>query len=382
MNVLCPFNNPCVDDAASLGNFSSEAPDELLFKGVYYKNMIWDGDINPFTACFGICTSTISQEEADQCAANNAADCEAAKQFSNVAQTCSLTCTDGSVQTYTTPAGLFVADSQAQADALAAEFCASLMISTCNELVPPGSPDYVPPILGPGMAAPVIPAVPPTPPGSPKLVANTQQSCSEACSCGGKSSTVAAGSNYGFNQQDADARALSICQKRLATLGCLTAFPTAACLGVSIGTHYVTSDNLDSVINYTWTVVGSLPPGITLISTPTQAVITGTPTSSGSFSFRIVAYGANGDTLWCDYTFHVMEIATGALDLPDGASGTPYSWTLAAGGSYILPLSWQLEAGSSLPDGLVLNETTGVISGTPTTDGDYIFTIVLQDSAT
>lgn len=323
MQILCPVNSPCIDDANSLGNFSSEDSDRLLFRSFYFRGQIWDGDMNSWNSCHGICYSTISQADADQCAANNAAICEAN---------------------------------------------------------PPAQPTPPPNIDSTGHVNPSGPV--PTPASPPGLFSNNAQSCSEACECGGKSSYVPAGFNFGHNQVDADMRAQSICRQRLALLGCLTPFPTAACLGEDIGTHYVTSDNFDADISYTWAVVGSLPPGISLESTPTQAIITGTPTTSGSFSFGIQAYDSNGNVLWCNYTFHVMEIATGTLDLPDGTSGTPYTTTIAAGGSYVLPLSWQLEDGSSLPDGLTLDESTGEISGTPTVDGDYIFTIVLQDAAT
>ncbi len=51
-------------------------------------------------------------------------------------------------------------------------------------------------------------------------------------------------------------------------------------------------------------------------------------------------------------------------ELPDGVVGQPYIFTLIAtggDGNYV----WKLN--SPLPDGLILNPLTGVISGTPTT---------------
>ena len=54
-----------------------------------------------------------------------------------------------------------------------------------------------------------------------------------------------------------------------------------------------------------------------------------------------------------------------------GTVGTPYSATLGASGD---PTSWEIAEGT-LPDGLTLNESTGEISGTPTADGTFNFTV-------
>ena len=65
--------------------------------------------------------------------------------------------------------------------------------------------------------------------------------------------------------------------------------------------------------------------------------------------------------------------------LPTGTVGTAYSTTLVAGGgtpSY----RWSLSAGS-LPGGLSLASTTGVLSGTPTSPGTFTFTVRVTDSA-
>ncbi|WP_374089793.1 N,N-dimethylformamidase beta subunit family domain-containing protein [Methylomicrobium lacus] len=67
--------------------------------------------------------------------------------------------------------------------------------------------------------------------------------------------------------------------------------------------------------------------------------------------------------------------------LPGGIVNTAYSATLAASGG-TLPYTWSITAGGSLPSGLTLNTSTGVISGTPTATGTFNFTVQVSDSTT
>ena len=64
--------------------------------------------------------------------------------------------------------------------------------------------------------------------------------------------------------------------------------------------------------------------------------------------------------------------------LPTGTPGIAYSATLAATGG-VQPYNWSVTTGS-LPSGLTLNPSTGVISGTPTTAGKYFFTVQVNDA--
>lgn len=58
--------------------------------------------------------------------------------------------------------------------------------------------------------------------------------------------------------------------------------------------------------------------------------------------------------------------------LPSGTVGTDYTATVEATGPG--PITFAVSAGS-LPPGIVFDETTGVLSGTPTTAGSYTFTV-------
>jgi hypothetical protein len=68
--------------------------------------------------------------------------------------------------------------------------------------------------------------------------------------------------------------------------------------------------------------------------------------------------------------------------LPDGIVGSAYSTTLAATGGVLPYHNWTISSGS-LPPGLGINPTTGVISGTPSAgdSGTYTFSVTVQDSA-
>jgi hypothetical protein len=68
-----------------------------------------------------------------------------------------------------------------------------------------------------------------------------------------------------------------------------------------------------------------------------------------------------------------------ATSLPNGEVNIAYSQTLGASGGSGTYSSWSITSGT-LPVGLSLNSSTGVISGTPTTAGTSSFTIQVTDS--
>jgi len=112
--------------------------------------------------------------------------------------------------------------------------------------------------------------------------------------------------------------------------------------------------------------------------TATQGMPT---TGSGRLAFRYFVTNAgpagdNSDYIGID-TFSFDEGVTGTPPAitspapPAGTTGAPYSFTVTATGTG--PITFSISG--TLPAGLTLNPTTGVISGTPTAAGVFSFTI-------
>jgi hypothetical protein len=130
---------------------------------------------------------------------------------------------------------------------------------------------------------------------------------------------------------------------------------------------------------YTFSIIsGSLPNGTTLNTS--TGVVSGTPTTNGTFSFTIQVEDADSNTasVMCSIVIGTgLSISCGSP--PSGSVGVPYTTTIpAAGGTP--PYTFSITAGA-LPTGTSLATSTGVISGTPTVAGLYTFTVQVEDSA-
>jgi hypothetical protein len=108
--------------------------------------------------------------------------------------------------------------------------------------------------------------------------------------------------------------------------------------------------------------------------------LTGMPTGAGAFSFRITA--ANGACSGArDYTVTIncSTFTLGAL--PSAAAGNAYNQTVSVTPS-ALAGSYSFSVGQgNLPPGLILNASTGAVSGTPILAGTHNFTIKAQTAS-
>jgi hypothetical protein len=138
---------------------------------------------------------------------------------------------------------------------------------------------------------------------------------------------------------------------------------------------------------YKWSVSsGSLPPGLTL--DPSSAVISGTPTQPGTYTFTILVTDSSSPPMTDSRSFTVrinpsLSVIIITTSLPSGEKGEPYVAVIDAEFG-ITPYTFTVTQGS-LPPGLDMfgygSDGMVDISGTPTQSGDFSFSISVTDSS-
>jgi hypothetical protein len=135
---------------------------------------------------------------------------------------------------------------------------------------------------------------------------------------------------------------------------------------------------------YQWrTQNGSLPPGLSLSTAgPSPAVnITGVPTTAGTYQFDVVATD-NANLSYYAFKHYILTVTNLALvgngNLTAANIGTAYSTNLSVSGA-VGSVTWALAPGQVLPPGLTLS-SNGVLSGMPTSNGQYFFSAIATDS--
>jgi hypothetical protein len=153
-------------------------------------------------------------------------------------------------------------------------------------------------------------------------------------------------------------------------------------VGQSYTAPVLTASGGTSPYNWSRNDGSPLPQGLGLSASGT---ITGTPTTAGTTSttFRVQDSTVPNQqsttralTITISSTPSPLTITTRSL--PDGRSNRPYVDTLEASGGTI-PYTWSVTP--TLPAGLTLAPSTGVISGTPTTTSNIRHDFTIRDSA-
>jgi hypothetical protein len=152
----------------------------------------------------------------------------------------------------------------------------------------------------------------------------------------------------------------------------------------TVGTSYSQSVSASGGSTpYTWSIISGGPPAGITLNTST-GVLSGTPTTAGTSNFTVKVTDSqptpDEDTQALSITINAEDLVITTTSLPDGIVGTAYSETVVATGG-VEDYSWSIDSGS-LPSGLSLNSSTGVISGTPDTIETANFTVKVTDSQT
>ncbi len=140
---------------------------------------------------------------------------------------------------------------------------------------------------------------------------------------------------------------------------------------------------------YSWSKIsGSFPPGVTITSlgAPTyNGSISGTPTSTGTYSFTVQVQDNLGHTANAALSISIYNALTIATTTcPSGFYNEVYSCGVVATGGKV-NYTWSKISGS-FPSGVTITSlgppsNNGSIAGTPTQTGTFSFTVQVQDSA-
>lgn len=202
------------------------------------------------------------------------------------------------------------------------------------------------------------------------------------------SGTPAASGNATFDIQATDALGRTGAQSYTLAVNAptITVAPSGLAAG-TVGTAYsqpISASGGAAPYSYSVTA-GTLPAGLSIAA---DGTLSGTPTAAGSSNFTVTAtdaYGTSGSSTYA-LTIKVAPLALSFVPaagaLPAAMAGENYSVGIAANGG-IGALLYDI-SGGSLPKGMILNVSTGALTGPLDADatiGEHRFTIRATDTA-
>ncbi|HSL04354.1 MAG TPA: putative Ig domain-containing protein [Nitrospiraceae bacterium] len=136
---------------------------------------------------------------------------------------------------------------------------------------------------------------------------------------------------------------------------------------------------------YTWSIIGNLLPASGLQPVSSDGVISGTPTTPGSFTRTYRVQNGDGVAVTKSLTLNVnaalsIDTDNTTLPLPPGHENQPYGLAILAASGGTPPYTWSVTP--TLPASLTLNDVTGEITGTLNVGhvGTTSHTFTVQDS--
>ena len=194
--------------------------------------------------------------------------------------------------------------------------------------------------------------------------------------------TAAGGFSFTAKVTDSSPTPLTATQAYSATIATALAITTSALANGAINANYSQAlAGTGGLPPYTWSLAAGSTPLPTGLSLSPAGVISGTPTATGTFLFKIQLSDSDANTVIKQFAITIangLTIVTPSL--PNATVGIAYSQTLAAAGGVPPYISWAITSGT-LPAALSLNSSTGQISGTPASTASATFTVTVTDSA-